>query len=299
MKFKENSKILSWAILLALMIIWGSSFILIKKGLTVFSSDEVGALRFVISFIVLLPLAIINLSKIKLQHWKYLVLIGILGNATPFFLFAKAQTEIESSIAGILNSLTPLFTLIVGISFFRLKTKWYNVLGIFIGFTGAAGLIYASGSKSFGLNISYAIYIILATICYALSINIIKKYLRDIDAVTITVFSFFIIGLPIILYLLILTDFPTQLVTDPNALKGLGYISILAIFGTVLALIAFNQLIKMTSVIFAASVTYMIPIVALSWGIIDGEKFEFIYLLWMLIILAGVILVNFNKKIKG
>ena len=154
MKFRENSKILSWVILLSLMIIWGSSFILIKKGLTVFSSDEVGALRFVISFIVLLPLAIINLSKIKPQHWKYLVLIGILGNAVPFFLFAKAQTEIDSSIAGILNSLTPLFTLIVGISFFRLKIKWYNVLGIFIGFTGAAGLIYASGSKSFELSIS-------------------------------------------------------------------------------------------------------------------------------------------------
>ncbi len=289
---------LSWFILLALMIIWGSSFILIKKGLTVFSSDEVGALRFVISFIVLLPLAIINLSKIKSHHWKYLVIIGIVGNAVPFFLFAKAQTEIESSIAGILNSLTPLFTLILGISFFWLKTKWYNVLGVFLGFTGAAGLIYVSGGKSFELNFSYAIYIILATICYALSINIIKKYLKDIDAITITAFSFFIIGLPIILYLLIYTDFPVQIVTDPNALKGLGYISILAIFGTVLALIAFNHLIKITSVIFAASVTYMIPIVALSWGIIDGEKFEFIYLFWILIIFAGVFLVNLNKKIK-
>ncbi len=275
---------------------WGSSFILIKKGLAVYSSDEVGALRIAISFLVLLPFAITRLSRIRGKDWIYLFIVGLAGSVAPAFLFAKAQTGIDSNLAGILNSTTSLFTLIVGVSFFSLKTRWFNVFGIFLGLAGAIGLISISGGKSFELNFGYSVYVIIATMCYALNVNIVKKCLVKPDAISITSISFLLTGIPIIIYMLIFTDFLHQLVTDNNAISGLMYIAILAVFGTGLALIAFNYVIKISSPIFAASVTYLIPIVAIMWGIIDGEKFESIYVFWIFLILLGVLLVNTNYQ---
>lgn len=277
---------------------WGSSFILIKKGLEVYSSQEVGALRIAISFIVLLPFAITRLRGISGKDYIYLFIIGLVGSVAPAFLFAKAQTGIDSNLAGILNSLTSLFTLIVGVSFFSLKTRWFNVFGVFLGLLGAIGLISVSGGQSFELNLGYSLYVIIATVCYAFNVNIVKKYLVKPDAITITSVSFFLTGIPIIIYILLFTDFSQQLVSDKDALHGLMYIAILAVFGTGMALIAFNYVIKISSPIFAASVTYLIPIVAIMWGIIDGEKFEAIYVLWIFLILLGVFLVNINYQNK-
>ncbi len=295
---RTNSKLISWAILLTLVLIWGSSFILIKKGLGIFSNAEVGALRIVLSFLFLLPPAINSLKKVKKKEWMSLFFVGIIGSGAPAFLFAKAQTGIESNLAGILNSLTPLFTLIIGVSFFTLKTRWFNILGVFLGLMGAVGLLSVSGGKTLEFNLSYAAYVIIATICYATNVNVLKKYLQRLDAVSITSISFFLIGLPVMLYLILFTDFTTQLTADKDALEGLGYIAILAVFGTVLALIGFNYLIKISSPIFAASVTYMIPIVAVIWGIVDGEKFDAIYFVWIFLILVGVFLVNLNYRTR-
>jgi len=215
---------------------------------------------------------------------------------TSFFLFAKAQTGIDSHLAGVLNSLTPLLTMIIGLIFFRLKTKWFNILGIIIGFCGTFGLLSISGGKSFEFNFSYGIYIIIATTCYAISANIIKYLLADIDAVSIAAFSFFIVGIPLIIYLMFFTDFLHQLKYDNNFYEGIIYIVILAVFGTAIALIAFNKLIKMTNVMFATSITYVIPIIALLWGIFDGESLGLINLLWISIIIFGVLLVNTSSK---
>lgn len=287
---------MAWSILAGLALTWGSSFILIKRGLEYFSSNEVGASRISITFLVLAPIAAWKYKNLTKRDWKYLALVGLIGSGFPAFLFAKAQTGIDSSLAGILNSLTPLFTMIIGLGFFSLRTKWFNIAGVLIGLTGAIGLISISGGKSFEFNFQYAIYIIIATICYATNVNIVKYKLKDIDALTITVFSFFTIGLPVLLYLLLFTDFIRQIATEPSALKGLGYIAILAVIGTGLALIAFNKLVKLASPVFAASVTYLIPVVAISWGTLDGEKISFISYLWMTVILAGIFLVN-KKKI--
>lgn len=295
---KLKNKVISWVILLVLVLIWGSSFILIKKGLETYSSTEVGALRTIISFLFLLPFALTRLSRVKKSEWKYLAMVGIIGSGAPAFLFAKAQTGIDSNLAGILNSLTPLFTLIIGLMAFGLKTRWFNVTGVFLGLIGATGLLAVSGGQAFEVNFGYAFYIIVATICYALNVNIVKTHLQRIDATTITSMSFLVIGIPLIIYLLLFTDFSSQLQNDANAFEGLGYITILAVFGTGLALIAFNYLIKISSVIFAASVTYLIPIVAVMWGILDGEVFELIYLAWILLILIGVFFVNLNYQNK-
>lgn len=286
----------AWIILILLALIWGSSFILIKRGLEYFSSMQVGALRISITFAVLFPFVWKRIHHISRNEWKYLTLVGLIGSFFPAFLFAKAQTGIDSSLAGILNSLTPLFTVIIGLGFFSLKIKWFNIAGVLIGLTGAVGLISISGGKSFEFNFHYAIYIIFATICYATNVNVVKYKLKDTDALTITIFSFFIIGLPALIYLLGFTGFIRQVTTEPEAVKAFGYISILAVVGTAAALFAFNKLVKITSPVFASSVTYLIPVVAVTWGTVDGENMTLKSFLWMAVILAGIFLVN-KKKI--
>lgn len=294
MVLKIKLPILSWLILIILMITWGSSFILIKKGLTVFNSMQIGAMRISITFLVLLPFAIHRIKYLRKKHWLLLSIIGFCG-AIPAFLFPLAQVHIDSAIAGILNSTTPLFTLIIGVLFFSLKVKWYNISGVMIGLIGTIGLISVSGGGNFNFNFSFAIYIIIATIFYALNGNLIKYFLNDLDAFTITIFSFFVFGIPALLYLFIFTDFFSKITTHPYFWEGLTYVSVLAIFGTAAALIAFNYLIKITNAVFASSVTYLIPIVALIWGIIDGEIFKPIYTFFILSIFVGIYLVNTKK----
>jgi drug/metabolite transporter (DMT)-like permease len=289
---KQHQNIYSWVILLSLVLVWGSSFILIKKALIYFSPVEVGILRVTISFIALLPFAFKLLKTISRKMMGYLILSGFIGSFIPALSFALAQTKIDSAVAGTLNALTPLFTLILGVSFFRFKARWYNVLGVIIGLGGAMGLIYASSSSSFEINFGYASLIILATICYAFNVNFIKVYLKELNSFTITVFTFFYIGIPSFLWVIFFSEIPGKLYSQPETLIGFGYLSILAVLGTAIALIAFNRLIKVSSPIFASSVTYMIPIVAIIWGIIDGEVFKTSYILWFSLVVGGVLLVN-------
>jgi drug/metabolite transporter (DMT)-like permease len=288
----------AWVILAVLAVIWGSSFILIKKGLQHFTSDQVGALRISVTFLVMSPFAFPRFRKLSFRDWRYLGLVGIIGSGIPAFFFAIAQTGIDSNLAGILNSLTPLFTVIIGFSLFSLRIRWFNMAGVLIGLAGAIGLISAESGKNFDFNIYYASFIVVATICYALNVNIVKYKLKEIDAVTITVFSFFTIGSPVLLYLLFFTDFTNRLAEQPGAWEGLGYVAILAVVGTGLALVAFNRLVKMTSPVFAASVTYLIPIIAVTWGIADGEIIPPEAFAWMAMILFGVFLVNRKKLFK-
>ncbi len=293
----KNKNLKSWLILISLMLVWGSSFILIKKSLNYFSATEVGILRITVTFLSLLPIALIKLRKIDRKHRNHLIISGLAGSLIPPFMFAIAQTGLSSSMAGILNSLTTLFTLGLGLAFFKIKASWFNVLGVFIGLLGATGLIYVSaGEQGFVFNIKYASLIIIATICYAFNVNYIKRYLKQIDALSITSLSFFYIGIPCLAYVLIFSDIPNKLLHEKDSFIGLGYISILAIAGTSIALIAFNKLIKISTAVFASSVTYIIPIVAIAWGIIDGEVFKLIYILWFLIILLGVLMVNTSPQ---
>lgn len=290
---KSKNDLISWLILIALMIVWGSSFILIKKSLIYFTGAEVGILRIAVTFLFLLPFAILRLKEINKKHRNYLILSGIIGSLIPSFMFAIAQTGIDSSLAGILNSLTPLFTLFLGLVFFKIKTNWFNILGVFIGLFGAMGLIYVTGGdKGFVINIKYASLVVIATICYAFNVNFVKIYLKKLDSLTITAFTFFYIGIPAMIYVLAFTEIPNKLIHQSDSLIGLGYISILSVAGTAIALIAFNKLIKISSPVFASSVTYIIPIVAIVWGIIDGEIFKLTYVLWFALILFGVLLVN-------
>ncbi len=297
MKIKQ-SRLLPWLILFILVIVWGSSFILIKKGLVAFSHYQVGALRISLTFFVLLPFTIGRFLLLKARDWRYLAITGIVGAGLPAFLFAKAQTGIDSYMAGLLNSLTPLFTLLVGLALFGFRTKWFNIIGILIALAGTAGLLYVGGGKTFDFNIKYGIYVIAATIGYAFHSNIVRFRLQNLDPVTIAVFSFFIIGFPALLYLLFYTPFVKQVIYLEKARISLGYIVLLAILGTAPAVIIFNKLIKLTSAVFASSVTYLIPAIAIMWGVIDGERFDFTYLVWIFLIFVGIFLVNFRTRVR-
>lgn len=289
--FSPQSKILHWTIMLVLAVVWGSSFILMKKGLETFPADQVGALRVSITFIFLIPFALYHIKSVKKHHWKYLLVVGFIGNFFPAFLFAEAQTGIDSSTAGILNSLAPLFTLIISVLFFKSKAKWFNVLGIFIGLAGACGLLYMSGTKGFSNNFWFGSFIVLATIMYGINLNVVKKYFDDLEPIAITAFAFMLCGIPATIYLCF-TDFPHIVATNDKAMFSLLCLIMLAVIGSALALIAYYYLIKFTNVLFAASVTYMVPVIAIFWGMADGENFKLIYLLWIALILIGVLLVN-------
>jgi drug/metabolite transporter (DMT)-like permease len=302
MRHIENKPVLlDWIVLIALMLVWGSSFILIKKSLLGFDNLQVGALRVSISFIALLPFIFSRLKKINRHNFHLFLIAGVLGNAIPAFLFAKAQTGLDSFMVGTLNSLTPLFTLMFGVWLFGRKTIIANVVGVIIGFAGAAGLLYVAGGGSFVFNLSPALIVVVATMCYALQMNFIKNYLFNYDPVTIASLAFVFIGIPSMIFLFSGTDFYFRVQNHPLAMQSLGYVSLLSVFGTALAIMANYWLIKRTSALFASSVTYLMPVVSILWGIIDGEIFRISYIFWISVILIGVYMANrpaegFRKK---
>ena len=292
MKFLDFSKpIWQVAALIVLALIWGSSFILMKKGLVAYSSDEVATLRMVIAFLCFSPFILSNFKKVDKKYWKYLILVGLFGNGIPAFLFTKAETGLNSSLAGMLNSLVPLFTILLGVLVFKVQTNKLKFIGVFIGLCGAMMLIAGNGLEVGNSKTSYSIYVIIATLCYAISVNIIKKYLQEVNSVVVSSFAFLFIGPPLIIYLFT-TDIISTTLNNPEAPAALGYITILSVFGTAISLIIFNMLVKQTSALFASTVTYLIPIVAITWGILDGEVINFVQVLGIGVILVGIYFVN-------
>ncbi len=292
MKFFDlNKPAIQWLLLLLLAFVWGSSFILMKRGLESFNNLQVASLRIVIAYLFLLPIALKNIRKIKGKYWGYLLIAGLLGNGIPAFLFTTAQTEISSSLTGMLNSLVPLFTVLVGLIGFGLTLRIKRFAGVLLGLAGAIGLLSVQGFDVGNGNQTYALLVVLATICYATNINFIKTYLGPINSIDITSFGFFFLGPPTLIYLL-MSDFTEILKTDPEAYQNLFYIALLSIFGTALAVILFNILIKKVSAIYASSVTYIIPVFALMWGFIDGEVIKPMHIVWISVILSGIYIVN-------
>ncbi len=289
------NKYVNVLILVVLMLIWGSSFILMKRSLLYFSSTELGALRIIFAGLALLPFFFKRRVGLSRRDWFWLALSGLIGQVIPAFLFAKAQTVIDSSLAGILNSTTPIFALIVGIFIFKMKAHWVNFVGIIMGFVGAVLIIWGKSKGSIEFNLQYSGLVLLATIMYAFNVNIVKHILRNIEARSIAILSV-VFWLPFLLALLFFTTPILHTLQDPKAVMGLIYPMTLGMVGTALALVFFNILIKRSGVLFATSVTYLIPVVASIIGFFDGEMFKASHLLWIAIILLGVYLVNFKPK---
>jgi drug/metabolite transporter (DMT)-like permease len=294
MKIDLEKRSWQWIMLIFLAFIWGASFILMKKGLQSFTNFQVGGMRIFFSFIFFLPLIIRNLKKINRDNLGSLLIVGFIGNAIPAFLFATAQTEVNSSLAGILNSLTPIFTLLIGILLYGNRVRWMSIVGLAIGLTGAVGLILSMNNlDTEGTNKWYGLFAVIATVCYGINVNEIKFSLKELDGVAIASLGFLFIG-PLSGIFLLFGDY-SQAAGSPVLLASLLSVTGLAFFSSFIAIIFMNILIKYTTTLFAASVTYIIPIFAVFWGTADGESFLLIQAFWAFVILAGVYIVNLKK----
>jgi len=288
----KNRSLFHWIIFVSLALTWGSSFILMKRGLDSFSSHQVAALRIFIAFLFLLPLAFRHIKKIHFKYLPAFIAMGVFGNLIPAFLFTQAETLISSALTGMLNSVTPVFALIIGLIMLKEKVKLLQIVGLATGIIGAIGLLsLGKDSESSGNIYLGGAMVLLATFFYGLSVNIIKAKLGNVSAVTATIFALCIVG-PFAGIYLFTTDFIEVMQTKPLAFDSLKYVCILAIFGTSLSLIVFNILIKEAGTLFASSVTYFIPIVAMLWGALDGEAITVAHSIFIVVILAGVWLVN-------
>ena len=277
-----------WILLALLSIIWGSSFILIKKSLEHFNPYEVGALRVLIAGLVLLPVAIMNIRKFPKKNLKWLLLAAITGNFIPMFLFPIAETEVSSSIAGIINSMMPIFVIIVGALLWKFQTTKRKIIGVLISFSGACILAF-SGGEGGEFKLIPILLLLLATLLYAISTTTVKSKLSDIPAKILSAFVFSFVLIFPSLIALVFAGFFNELKMDNNLLVGLGFVSLLSVFGTGLAMMLNYRLLSVSTPLFASTVTLLMPIVAIIWGILDGEKLTIMQGFGGVIILAGLI----------
>lgn len=292
-KYSEH-KAFPILILILLGFIWGSSFILIKKGLIAFDALQVGTIRIMFASFVMAPIAFRNLKTHFKNDWKKFFVVGLIGNFFPAILFAYAETGITSSLAGILNALTPMFTLVLGAIYFAARINKWQSIGLLVGFGGSFALSFIGSEGGLGSFNHYAGAVIVATFCYGININLLKAWFPRLNSVTLTSLAMFSIGPFAVVYLLS-TDFISIVVNDDTAIMSLFYLFLLGVVGTSFALILFNKIIQITTPVFASTVTYIIPIAAVMWGIIDNEALYPIHFVGMAAIIIGVYIVNKNK----
>ena len=291
----KNKNLIAWLLLIVLAIIWGSSPILIKKALIKLDPFEIGALRLTLASFVLFPFLAKNLKEIRSKDYFILFVSGVVGNVLPYFLYPIAQTKIDSATSGVLTSLTPFFALIVGVVFYKLKATKNNIIGLIIGFLGTSLLILFSG-KAGGFTVDlFGLFVVAATLLYGINLNLVKYHLNHLRPITITSFSIVSI-LPITIYILLYsTPFLSHVSDFKNYSLEFGYVFILGVLGTSIATIVFYNLIKIKDTVFASMVTYLMPVVAIIFGVIDGEIINAVQLFGMILIMAGVF-INSKKN---
>lgn len=290
----EKKNLTSWIILLCLALIWGGSYILMKQGLRSFSFWQVSSIRMLSAFVFLLPFGIKNIKKINKKTIIPILVVAFIGNLIPSWLFPLGQTKVDSNIAGILNSLVPVFVLILGLMFFKKKTSFLQILGLVVGLLGAAMLITKDNIFHFGEMNFYALYIVLATVLYAININQVNMFLKSHTGIEIASLAFLFIG-PTSGVILAFTDF-SDITASSTLYFDFACIVTLGLFGSAIAVSLVNHLIIRAGAMFASSVTYIIPIFAIAWGLFDGEILNSIQIIATFIVLTGVYLVNKKSK---
>ncbi len=290
----QNTK-LKWIYLVILSLVWGSSFILIKKSLVGLTPMQLGALRTVFAAIFLFSIGLKSIKTIKDNEWKWIAISAFVGTFIPAFLFAFAETEIDSGITSILNSMTPLITFVLGIVLFSIRFNKNQLIGVVVGLVGSIGLIWEGAIINPDQNYSYAFLVIIATFGYGINVNIIKRYLQHISPMAIANGNFIVLIIPALIVLYFSGFFSERLISDQTVHTSIMYMGLLAVVGTGIAKIMFNKLVQISTPVFASSVTYTMPIIALFWGLWDGEKFSLYQLLASMIIIFGVYLTNKSR----
>ncbi|SHL29548.1 DMT family transporter [Chryseobacterium polytrichastri] len=286
-----------WILLAILSLIWGSSFILIKKSLDHFNPFQVGALRVLIAGIVLMPIALSKYKSFPKKHLKWLILAAFTGSFIPMFLFPIAEKEITSSIAGIINSMMPIFVIIVGALVWKFETTKQQLIGVFISFTGVCILAFGGDDNS-AFKFIPILLLLLATLCYAVSTTTVKSKLMEVSSTVLSAFVFsFVLFIPSLLALTF-TGFFSTFSFSKDTMTGLMFVSLLSIFGTGLAMMMNYRLLKVSTPLFASTVTLLMPIVAIIWGILDGEKLTILQFVGASIIIAGLIFLRAKPAIK-
>jgi len=294
-----NLNLRKWGTLIILSIIWGSSYILIKKGLTGLTPVQLGSLRVIITTILIAPIGYNKIKHIPKNKMKWVAVSAFVGSFFPAYLFAFAETEISSSVTAVMVSLTPLFTLLISVIIFGEELLKKQVIGVIIGFLGIVVLINNELLSS-SFNLLYVMFIVLAAFCYAVNANLLKYKLPNIPALGIVFMSFLFMFIPAFI-VLFFSDFPfSDFTSDPLILESIIYIVILALFGTAIAKVMYIKLLAISSPVFSVSTTYLMPVVAIFWGLLDGEEFKLTQFIGTSIILIGVYLVTKKKApIKG
>lgn len=292
MIMSDTKRFTAIILLLALSLIWGTSFILIKQGLKVFSPDEVGALRVAAAVLFMLPIGITRLKELSSRDFGRLFLSGMLAVFIPAFLFAIAQTHLDSSVAGVLNTLSPIWTMIIGALFYQQRFRGFAIVGTVVSFGGCIVLAMARAGGGLGSFNVFALLIVLACACYGANLNYLKFKVNYLQPMTIISVSLMFIGPLAYTYLFGFTDFTHRLVNVDGAWKAFGFILVLALMSTAVANLLFYKLLKISSPLFASSVTYVMPIVSVMWGLIDGEILLAGHFFGMVLILGGVYLAN-------
>lgn len=281
-----------WLYLSLLSVVWGSSFILIKKALIGLTPLQLGALRTLFAGIFLLIVGFSYLKKIRRPQWKWIAISALLGTFIPAFLFAFAETQIDSAVASILNATTPIVTLLLGAVLFKIVFSKNQLIGVMAGLAGSLLLIWSGADVNPNQNYWYSTLVLAASVCYALNVNILKKYLQGLPAMAIAAGNFIVLVVPAFIVLLFSGFFSLTFKDNTVLHESLGYLLILAIVGTAMAKVMFNKLVQVSTPVFASSVTYTIPVMALLWGLLDGERFTLLQAGSAAFILFGVVLTN-------
>jgi drug/metabolite transporter (DMT)-like permease len=291
--FTPSVSLIIWASFLVLTISWGSSFIMVKRGLQAFSPWQVASIRLTSAFIALGIPAFFHLKLIPKDKLKYVFFTGMTGLFIPAYLFCLAQMGVSSSVAGVLNALTPAFTFIIGILFFKQPSKLMQIVGLSIGFISSAMLILINSKGGFSLN-AYAFCVVAATACYGLNVNIIKKYLVGVNPLHMTTVAIASAGLLSLGHLLT-TNWLEIVQNAPKGKESLAAAVTLGLIGTAFSQVIFNKMLQYSTAVFASSITYFIPIVALMWGVWDGEILSLWQYIGMTGIIVGILILNKSK----
>lgn len=288
--FFVGDRLINWLLFVSLCVIWGSSFILMKTGMNVLSPYQVASIRLLSAGVVLLPFAIKAFKHIPADKRLLVILSGLLGSFFPAYLFCIAETKIDSALAGIMNALTPLFVIITGISFFQMRIKMRQLIGIIVGFIGLCLLILAGSTVSLQY-FGYAFLVLIATLFYGINVNLVSKFMQGIGSLEIAAMAFVFLTVPCILILFFTGYFALPL-SNTTYLTSTLASAVLGIGGTAIASVLFYMLVKRAGALFSSMVTYGIPFVAIAWGIWGGEQVNALQVGCLCIILAGVYMVN-------
>ncbi|MFL5809134.1 MAG: DMT family transporter [Flavisolibacter sp.] len=279
----------SWFLFILLSLIWGSSFILMKESAKQLTGIQIGAIRIFAAGVSFLPFAIFHIRKIPGKKFLPVILSGLLGNLIPAFLFATAiHDNGESSLASILNSLTPLFVILIGILFFKAKIHAKKITGVLVGFIGLLILGVSKGRAGADTGL---IMILIATVCYGITVNIVSYYLKGIDGLTIAAVSLTFMAIPAGIVLWTQNVF-SMVRYDPEARLSIAIAALLGITSSAIATAFFYILIQKAGALFASLVTYAIPVVAIMWGLLANENISALQFGALAVILGGVYLAN-------